>query len=120
MAQMQLHTTCDNCISLVQHAATILQFSDEVDCLTRYDKQYQSQLLANVASSKCHMCTLLHAHIPGLSEPFEFGLELYIGVFRVPKNPVAVRIKLQGQEHMADPLDWIIYPNSLRVHEGEI
>lgn len=115
MAQMELHTTCDNCISLVQHAASILQSFDE-ELPTLYDRQHQSQLIANVASSKCHMCTLLHTQIPRLSEPFESGLELIIWARRVPGDPRAIRIKLVGESDKSRTN----YPGSLRVHEGEI
>lgn len=115
MAEMQLHTTCDNCISVAEHAR-ILQYSETEELLRLYDEEYQSQLLANVASSKCHMCTLFHANIPRLSEPFESGLELAIRVLRLRKDPLAVMIELVGQTNT----DFKIYAGSLRVHEGEI
>ena len=126
--QMQLHTTCDDCISLVQDAATILSSSRKADLLgtgqpprpggALYDKQYQSRLLTNVASSKCHMCALLHAHTPRFCEPVRPDEELLIVVSRARYNPLAVSIGLIGFEQATG--QQMHYAGSLRVQEGGI
>lgn len=126
--QTQLHTTCDDCISLVQYAATILSSSRKADVLGTgppprlggavFDQRYQSRLLTNVASLKCHMCALLRAHISQFSEPFESGEELQIVVSRARYDPLAVSIGLVGFEQATG--HQIHYAGSLRVQEGEI
>lgn len=127
MAQAQLHTTCDDCISLLQHATTIIS---ESACLsesssdqakwTTYDKQYQTRLLANVASSECYMCALLHEHIPQLSKSHEFGEEFQMIVGRTRYDPLAVRILLVALRGGGNKRQTTIgYAGGLRVHEGK-
>lgn len=118
---MQLHTECDDCISLLQHATTIISqsasrpesSSSQFIWVLSYDKQYQTRLLANAASSKCYMCALLHRHIPRLSESHAFGKELGIVVKIARYDPLAANIVLMNK-------DGASYASLLRVHEGEM
>lgn len=119
MTQMQLHTECDDCISLLKHAATIISQS-ETEWETSFDKQYQTRLLANVASSECYMCALLHEHFPRLSESHGFGEELYIVVNKERYDPLAAYIGLFSYYDESKPEIKARYPESLRVHEGRM
>lgn len=124
MAQMQLPTECDDCISLLQHAATIISqsaslsesSSSQKQWVILYDEQFRTRLLANVASSKCYMCALLHRNIPQLSKSHDVGEELQIFVARPQKDPLAAEIGLarfqEGKKRQ------VAFPGRLRVHEG--
>lgn len=69
-----------------------------------------------MASSKCHMCALLHESIPELSEPYEAGKGMKILVRKRYDDPLAVIIELiYGQSD-----GYGVYEGQLRVHEGEM
>lgn len=127
MAQAQLHTTCDDCISLLQHAATIIsesaclsESSSDQTKWTTYDKQYQTRLLANVASSECYMCAHLHEQIPQLSKSYEFVEEFQMTVGRAQYDPLASHIWLVARRGAGNKRQTITgYPGGLRVHEGK-
>lgn len=128
MAQMQLHTECDDCISLLQHAATIIsQFaslsessSSQKEWMILYDKQYQKRLLANVASSKCYMCVLLHEHIPRLSEYHCIGEKWHILVTRAQYDHLAANINYVSIYERNKHETFTSCPGSLQVYEGRI
>lgn len=118
MTQMQLHTTCDDCSTLVQHATNMLQSSGEVEVSILCDTDFHSRLLANAASSKCRMCTILCANFPRLSKPVKPGEVLQLKPSRSHYNPLAVDINLLEFEEASGIL--VCYLESLRVQEGEV
>lgn len=117
MTEQQLHTTCEDCTSLVQHAAAMIQSSDQYTVKTPYDSQYQSRLLANVTSSKCHMCTILHANIPQLILPFEPGERKEFWTQKLANDPLAAAIELCGLPDETRMFRG--WPGRLGVQQGE-
>lgn len=119
MAQPQTHTTCDDCIRILQDAASLLSSKSlEASSATLFHTKHQSRLTANVSSSKCHMCTLQYAQIPRLLESFNSKEVLALAIFRARHEPHAVTIGLVGFE--GEALDrQTHYLGSLRIQHGE-
>ncbi|KAK1780093.1 heterokaryon incompatibility protein-domain-containing protein [Copromyces sp. CBS 386.78] len=119
MAHLQIHTTCDDCIEILKHAASLLASeSAEEPSMIVFHTSYQIRLAAKVSSSKCHMCALLSVSIPRLLEPLDSKEMLVLIISRAPhdKDPAAVTLcgceieALDRQTH---------YPGSLRIQDAE-
>jgi hypothetical protein len=119
LAQPQIHTTCDDCISILQDAASLISSKSlEASSVTLFLTKHQSRLAANVSSSKCYMCTLLYAQIPRLLEPFNSGEALALAISRARHEPHAATVGLLGFEREAVDRQ-THYQGSLRIQHGE-
>ncbi|EXA29679.1 hypothetical protein FOVG_18847 [Fusarium oxysporum f. sp. pisi HDV247] len=118
MAQPQTHTTCDDCINILQDAASLLQSeSVEASSASLFHIEHQLRLATNVSSSKCHMCTLLYAQIPRLLESFSSGEVLALAISRARHEPHGATVGLIGFER--DAMDsQTHYPGSLRIQHA--
>ena len=119
MAQPQTNTTCDDCISILQDAASLLSSESlKESSPALFDAERQARLVSNVSSSKCHMCALLSAEIPRLLQSFSSGESLYLQVFRAEQDPHAATLGLMGFERGAEYPE-VGYPGTLHIQHGE-
>ncbi|KAF5971607.1 heterokaryon incompatibility protein [Fusarium bulbicola] len=118
MAQPQNHTTCDDCINILQDAASLLQSeSAEASSASLFHIEHHLRLATNVSSSKCHMCTLLYAQIPRLWESFSSEEVLALTISKGRHEPHGATVGLIGFER--DAVDsQTHYPGSLRTQNA--
>ncbi|OAA32751.1 Heterokaryon incompatibility [Moelleriella libera RCEF 2490] len=118
MERQQINTTCDHCINIFQDAASLLRSESlEASSTSLFYKKHQSRLAANVSSSKCHMCTLLHAQIPRLLESFSPGEVLALTISRARHEFHVATVGLIGFEKDAVERQ-THYTGSLRIQHA--
>ncbi|KAG4295200.1 hypothetical protein FPRO06_01784 [Fusarium proliferatum] len=118
MAQLQTHTTCDDCINILQDAASLLQTeSVEASSASLFHVKHQLRLATNVSSSKCHMCTLLYTQIPRLLESFSPGEVLALEISKGRHGPHGATLGLIGFER-DEVGSQMHYPGSLRIQNA--
>lgn len=116
-----MHTTCDDCVEILKHAAALLMSepkSSRESSLLPFDSSYQLRLEDRVSSPRCHMCALLSACIPRLLEPLDPKEMLVLAISSTRHDPNAATVSLVGcdvetlnrQQH---------FSGSLRIQEGE-
>jgi hypothetical protein len=120
MAQLQIHTTCDDCIKIFKDAASLLssKSEEEKSSVILFHPSYQSRLKANMSSSTCHMCTLLGASIPRLLESFDSKEVLGLAISRARHDPAAANVILVGCETDALNIQ-THYTGSLQIQDSE-
>ncbi|KAK0722621.1 heterokaryon incompatibility protein-domain-containing protein [Lasiosphaeria miniovina] len=121
MEHPEMHTTCDDCVKILKHAAAFLTSEPKPSReppLLLFDSSYQSRLVARVSSSECHMCVLLSDCIPRLLESLDPKEMLILSISGARHDQNAAIVSLVGCD--VEALDLQQHFNgSLRIQEAE-
>ncbi len=118
MAQPENYMTCSDCIAIFKDAAAVLSSESAIEARSPFNTSYRTRLAANVSSSKCYMCILLHASIPRLLDDFGPEQSVALRIIRASRDQGAVTVSLLGSDR-EDSLAEINYTGSVRIQDGE-
>lgn len=116
VAFFKMNKTCDACVNLFENAAFLLSSGSDKQLATDYTTDYQSQLMANVSLSKCHMCSLIAGNIPRSIESLGFAKELLeFTIDKITDDTDAITLGLTGHT-----TNWALpYVGSLLIQDGQ-